>query len=511
MTISGADWPARTRRVTSRAARAARRIAAPSPPTTLPRYDVAALVLAEPDVARGLGEHWAQTVLEGPDAGAARERLGAAELLLVQLPDPVTPSWAGAGLLAAARELDVPVVLWDTAEEPSGRRADHVAVLEVAAGVDHLATVAGDRVEAYASALDGSAVWELPLGVAPWQHLPGGRTGRAASTAVLPPRSGAATPEAALQAAARGTALVSAPLPALERDLAGAVWVETTEEGRLAAARALRRQPELRDRQTHLARRAVLSRHTWADRAHTLVDRAGGPARQPDRSVSAVVPTRRPAQLDHVVDTLAAQVDVPVQLVVVTHGFRAAVEEVRARAADRGLADVTVLEAPGDLTLGACLNLGVEAAAGRYTAKMDDDNLYGPHYLADLVREFETTDAQVVGKWAHYVHLLGTDAVVLRFAGQEHREVDLVQGGTIVMPTADLRATGFDDLPRRVDTTLLLRVRAEGGRIWSADRYNFVSRRGEPGAHTWGITDQQLLTRASTVVFYGDPSRHVTL
>ena len=59
----------------------------------------------------------------------------------------------------------------------------------------------------------------------------------------------------------------------------------------------------------------MLSRHTWADRAHTLVDRAGGPARQPDRSVSAVVPTRRPAQLDHVVDTLAAQVDVPVQLV----------------------------------------------------------------------------------------------------------------------------------------------------------------------------------------------------
>src|SRR5690606_25567129 len=98
-----------------------------------------------------------------------------------------------------------------------------------------------------------------------------------------------------------------------------------------------------------------------------------------------------------------------------------------------------------------------------------------------------------------------------RFAGQEHREVDLVQGGTILMPTPDLATLGFADLPSRVDTTLLDRVRADGGRIWSADRYNFVSRRGAQGEHTWPITDQQLLARASTVVFYGDPTRHTTI
>nr|MDQ3359197.1 glycosyltransferase family 2 protein [Actinomycetota bacterium] len=262
----------------------------------------------------------------------------------------------------------------------------------------------------------------------------------------------------------------------------------------------------------HLARRAVLLRHTWAVRAGQVLRQLELPAPAPDRSVSAVVPTVRPWQLDHVLETLAAQRHPDVELVLVTHGFQAPAAEVLARAADLGLDHVQVLHAASDLTLGACLNLGVAAASGRYTAKMDDDNLYGPHYLLDLVLAFEHTSAQVVGKWAHYVHLTGSDAVLLRFAGQEHREVDLVQGGTIVMPTDLLRELGFADLPRRVDTTLLKRVRAGDGRIWSADRFNFVSRRAaDTTGHTWGITDQELLTRASSVVFYGDPTRHTTL
>lgn len=505
------DWPARARRLTSRATRAARRLTPPVPPATVDRYPSRVAVLAEPGTSRGLAAHWDQVDLSGEAPAPDPARLRDADLLLVQLPSPVPAAWAGAALIEAARGQDVPVVLWDTAETPVGQRPDHVAVLEVAAGADHLATVAPDRVAGYAAALPGTGVWELPLGVAPWEHLPGGLTGRTGGVLVLEDEGGTGTPQVALRAAARGTALVSGPRPVLERDLDGAVWTEDSTPRRLTAARALRRQPELRDRQAHQARRAVLSGHTWAHRAGAVLDRAGLAVPAPDLSVSALVPTRRPRQVEHVVDTVADQVGVPVQLVLVTHGFSVPEAELRARAADRGLEHLTVLEAPSDLTLGAVLNLGTAAAAGRFTAKMDDDNLYGRHYLADLVRTFATTDAQVVGKWAHYVHLTGSDAVLLRFAGQEHREVDLVQGGTIVMTTEDLRRFAFADLPRRVDTTLLDRVRAEGGRVWSADRYNFVSRRGDPGGHTWTVTEAELLTRASTVVFYGDPSRHALL
>jgi len=511
VTPPAGDWAARARRLSSRAVRAARRLAPTAPPATRPRYAVRAAVLAVPSLAHGLRPHWDQVDLADPGSPSAVDQLRDADLLLAQLPDPVSPDWPGAPLLRAARDRRVPVVLWDTAAAPAGERPDHVAVLELAAAADHLATVATDRVPGYAAALPGTPVWELAPGVTPWENLPVGMAGRATSVVVLEDHQVTGTPDVALRAAARGTALVSAPRPALEQALDGAVWTEGDPAARLVAARALRRQPELRDRQAHLARRAALSRHTWAHRVETVLDRLGLAVAPPDRSVTALVPTRRPDQVGHVVDTVAAQVGVPVELVLVTHGFTPPEAELRARAAERGLEHVTVVPADPDLTLGAVLNLGTEAASGRFTAKMDDDNLYGPHYLQDLVLELGTTSAQVVGKWTHYVHLTGSDAVLLRFAGHEHREVDLVQGGTIVMATEDLRGLGFADLPRRVDTTLLDRVRADGGRVWSADRYNFVSRRGDPGGHTWTVTDAELLTRASTVVFYGDPSRHAIL
>ncbi len=46
---------------------------------------------------------------------------------------------------------------------------------------------------------------------------------------------------------------------------------------------------------------------------------------------------------------------------------------------------------------------------------MDDDNFYGTHYLTDLVRALDYTGADLVGKWAHLVHLESSGATLLRF------------------------------------------------------------------------------------------------
>lgn len=158
------------------------------------------------------------------------------------------------------------------------------------------------------------------------------------------------------------------------------------------------------------------------------------------------------------------------------------------------------------------MNLGVEAASGRYVAKMDDDNHYAEHYLKDLVRAFEYTDATVVGKWAHYAHLTSSGAVLLRFPEWEHRYVRLVQGGTILVPTRVARDLLFEDLPRRVDTTFLDKVKRSGGLVYAADRFNFVSVRSPTTeGHTWPISDRELLVRQGRLAFYGDPVPHVTV
>jgi hypothetical protein len=84
-----------------------------------------------------------------------------------------------------------------------------------------------------------------------------------------------------------------------------------------------------------------------------------------------------------------------------------------------------------------------------------------------------------------------------------------VQGGTIVVSRSTAQQLGFDDLPRRVDTTFLEKVAAAGGKIYSADRFNFVSiRRADTGGHTWKITEEQMLAGRANLLFYGEPYAH---
>ncbi|MGC1208368.1 MAG: glycosyltransferase, partial [Ornithinimicrobium sp.] len=308
------------------------------------------------------------------------------------------------------------------------------------------------------------------------------------------------------------TTVLSAPSAAIEPFFGHTVTVVRDADEARGALGVLLDQKEHRDRLGLLAHRRVFDEHLYQHRVDSILQIVGLPVTQPDSSVSAIVPTMRPDNVDHVLRTIASQVHHEVELVLVTHGFTLANDDLRQRAEVAGVGNVTAVMASSDLTLGACMNLGVEAASGHYVAKMDDDNTYAPHYLSDLVRAFSYSEAEVVGKWAHYVHLASSNALALRFAHAEHRYVNLVQGGTIVT-TRDLATElRFEDLPRRVDTTFLDKVRASGGKVYSADRFNYVSRRASSTTgHTWGITDQDLLNRGSTIVCYGDGTDHVTV
>lgn len=308
------------------------------------------------------------------------------------------------------------------------------------------------------------------------------------------------------------TPVVSGPAASIPAFFGDTVRVVTDEEETSRELGALLAHAEYRDRIGLRAHRRVFDEHLYEHRVDTVLRAVGIPSSPPDRSISTVVPTMRPGQVDHVLHFLAHQSHRDLELVLVTHGFAVGEGEVRARARDLGLGQVIIREAAADLTLGACMNLGVEAASGRYVAKMDDDNVYAEHYLTDLVRAFAYTDAEVVGKWAHYAHLTAMGATLLRFPEAEHRFVDLVQGGTLLVPRESAARLRFEDLPRRVDTTFLDKVRRAGGRVYSTDRFNFVSMRaGSPDGHTWPITDLELLNRKGRLVFYGDPTEHVTV
>ncbi|MHA7244482.1 glycosyltransferase family protein [Paeniglutamicibacter antarcticus] len=316
---------------------------------------------------------------------------------------------------------------------------------------------------------------------------------------------------------ASGTPVVTAPSRAIDKffDKSEVVEVNTREET-ASMVRALVRSKELRDRTVHLGQRNIWRNHTYAHRAEQVQVAAGIGIGHLDRrsmtktpSVSALVSTIRPQQLSHILSTVGKQVNVETELVLLTHGFELDEQDVRAKARDHGIEHLVLLNQPRSITLGACLNLAAAASSGVYVAKMDDDDLYGIHYLQDQAAAHRYSGANVVGKQGHYMYLAERNATLLRFEEREHRFTDLVMGPTIFTTGDLLQEVPFPDLGRGEDTNFLRRVVASGGTVYSADRFNFIQMRSrESDGHTWSVQETELL--ATGVVFsFGLNEQHV--
>lgn len=289
------------------------------------------------------------------------------------------------------------------------------------------------------------------------------------------------------------------------------VAVANEAEEAQQAIMALIRQPELADRQVHLAQRRIWASHTYSHRAEQVFAVAASELVQPVSlpAVSVIVSTIRPSQLAHVFKTVGSQNEIAAELVLLTHGFAADAAELKRLQSLYSVQSLVSLEAPVDYSLGACLNLCVAAASGSILTKMDDDDFYGDNYLLDQVNALAYSAADVVGKQSHYMYLLSKNATLLRFPEREHRYTDRVMGPTIMARKETFREVPFEPLTRGEDTAFLRTVTGAGATIYSADRFNYCQQRNGTG-HTWQATDAELLT-TGTIKFFGRPDEHVSL
>ena len=191
--------------------------------------------------------------------------------------------------------------------------------------------------------------------------------------------------------------------------------------------RALANSEELRARMTHLAMRRIWRDHTFAHRVNQVLATTRlnePPVTLP--SVTAMISTYRPQQVRHVLEQMARQECVTPEVIVLTHGFEAD-QDVQSAAQELGL-DVQWMSAGRELSLGDCYNMIVAAASSECIAKIDDDDLYGPYYLFDQLSALRYSNAELVGKGAHYVYLEDKEALCLRFEESERSFANFVAG-----------------------------------------------------------------------------------
>ncbi|MDP5228553.1 MULTISPECIES: glycosyltransferase [Arthrobacter] len=243
---------------------------------------------------------------------------------------------------------------------------------------------------------------------------------------------------------ASGTPVVSAPSEAIGEFFASdEVFVADDRAQATAQIKLLGLNEELRSRTVHKAQRKIWSQHTYAHRVESVLAVAAPARVRPVRlpSVSAMVSTIRPQQLERVFETVARQRGVDTELVLLTHGFEVPARQIRKLSRRHGLSNVVHLTAGRDVSLGECLNSCVSAASGEVLTKMDDDDFYGAEYLGDLLHAMKYSRADVVGKQAHYMYFASRDLTVLRTGHMEHRFTRMVMGPTITARAEVLRVS----------------------------------------------------------------------
>ncbi len=536
----------------------------------LPPLDLTVAVAATSRLSELLAPEWSQ---RGLDAGGWASQITGADLVVLEGREGTVPGWDETtltDLLTAAKGASLPTVLWVTDDVAPGDWSQEVSVIGASSErtltalsqsgreAHHWRPAAQPRSSGLARedatttrrsgalvVVDGlsrlgddsslrlldDALEPMPKKATRLVHHPDRATPDVALPRGLTQRVGAGSigdatalldlsstsPDGAwttVAAAAAQTPVVGAgagaDLPAEIDALVPRVDTAKDLRGELVARV---NQEELVAREGLRLQRAVLAGHTGAHRARELASAAGLslPSSAPS-TISAVVPTNRTHELDNVFANLGRQDHPATELVLVLHGLDTDDDDVRRRAAEAGVQELQIVHADSALTLGACMNLGIDAAGGEFIAKMDDDNFYGARYLSDLLAAFSFTDAGIVGKWAHYVWLRSTGAVVLRYPDSEHRYERRIQGGSMLFAGDVARGLRFSDIPRAVDSDILDRALDDGVRVYSGDRYNYVSTRGDDRhSHTWTVTDSTFLTATGRLLFYGDPTTHVSL
>ncbi|MFI7144276.1 glycosyltransferase [Nonomuraea sp. NPDC050022] len=249
-------------------------------------------------------------------------------------------------------------------------------------------------------------------------------------------------------------------------------------------ARLLMSDPDLSDelrREEHSIRlrREALRTHGVAARWEQL----GAPAPAPPLT-SVLLATRRTDMVGFALDQVVRQRDAQLEVILALHGVPQGHPDVAAAiAAFDG--PLTVLEADHQAVFGQVLNDAAARASGSFLLKMDDDDWYGPDFLADLLLAHSYSGAQVVGTVPEFVYLSSIDVTVHRKQITE-QITSFVAGGTILVERSAFQAVGgFRPLRRSVDTQFQEALQAAGGQIYRTHGLGYILRRGPAANHTW--------------------------
>lgn len=299
---------------------------------------------------------------------------------------------------------------------------------------------------------------------------------------------------------ASSTSVLSTPSEGMEKMLPdGITVVDTLEEANLAIKSLIENDIE-RNKGAHLGYRHVMNNHTYTHRIGNILDKLGIDSNigLSKPKISLITCTNRPEMISNILQNFDCQLWENKELNLIMDCDKKRFKQIAQELKDRDNIHLELVK-PG-LSLGECFNLGMRLSKGKYIGKFDDDDLYGPHYLADQMLPFSYTNADIVGKLCSFMYHEKSNSTYLRFKENRHKYGDLVLGPTFLFKREVAEKVKMQNLSRGEDTNFLKDCIKAGFKIYSTDPYNFVYMRKKiEGFHTWDATDDELLKNAESM------------
>lgn len=206
-------------------------------------------------------------------------------------------------------------------------------------------------------------------------------------------------------------------------------------------------------------------------------------ANQKYPSLSVVLATSRPKDLKEILLQLNNQSLRSFELLIGLHKFSLdAQHKSLIKTLIKRRIKVVVFNFNSSDTLGKILSKLSTESTGQYIAKIDDDDIYGPEHLSDLLDTALVKKADLVGKAMNYVYVQALDLTVRRKPTTEvstyNHWSDWVCGGTILVKRESAKAAGwFGEGKSAVDKHLLTGVKRNGGKIWRMPGLGYIYKR----------------------------------
>ena len=258
-----------------------------------------------------------------------------------------------------------------------------------------------------------------------------------------------------------------------------------------------------RERIAHKGWRAVHQSHTFSQRVKQICKKIGieGCLNEFPK-VSVVTPTYRRKNLKRCLDTFERQRYPNLELVIVFNGNT--LPSLKEAGVDTPRENVKIINVPGDLFAGACINQGHLQATGDYCFRMDDDDHYGANYISDMVLSARAVDAELFGKPPSPLIFEDDHTVYLRkprmpFCIVPYTllvEKDIwIGGNSIAGQHQFFKKIQYDNLSfEAAHSSLMYQLPAIGNGFFAiADGLNLVAeRRKDQATHTWKMDESKL-------------------